>query len=110
MQCLPNALDQKTILHTQTALFRRSHNLSMLKSSNMLAQALAALMANDVSASQQSRCSFDGTAFLISRPRLVGASLKRPGRGTFISNRFSNPGSRRAQCSAAFSAPLHSTL
>ncbi len=65
MQCLPNALDQKIILsHTNRAL-RRSHNLSMLKSSNMLAQALAALMANDVSASQQSCCSFDGTAFLI---------------------------------------------
>jgi hypothetical protein len=29
------------------------------------AQALAALMADDVSASQQSCCSFDGTAFLI---------------------------------------------
>ena len=30
----------------------------------MLTKALAALMANDVSASQQSCCSFDGTAFL----------------------------------------------
>jgi hypothetical protein len=45
----------------------------MLKSSNMLAQALAALMANDVSASQQCCCSFDGTAFLI---RALGSLMQ----------------------------------
>jgi hypothetical protein len=74
---------------------RRSHNLSMLKSSNMLAQALAALTANDVPASQQSRCSFDGTAFLIRAPGSPVQVCKDRGRGTFHSNRFNPGGSTR---------------